>query len=185
MKKNIIILIAFVFTVSLNAQNRHMSFLGIPINGTIQNFHNKLVSKGFKLYERKSDHYIYIGSFAGYPCELYATFSQQTKTVYDVTLWFDEYLEIPCNYKFDEFEKAIKNKYGKSIFSDYDDDYNVTFYFKINKNDPEEDEEKTYGSIQLYVTHKDFYDEKEYALVLSFEDRENFNKNKKDDMLDL
>ena len=48
MKKSLCFLLFFICTLSMSAQDRHMKFLGIPLDGTIEQFQRALFLKGYK-----------------------------------------------------------------------------------------------------------------------------------------
>jgi hypothetical protein len=48
MKRFLSFFVALVLTLGVMAQTQHLKFQGIPLNGTISAFHQKLVAKGFK-----------------------------------------------------------------------------------------------------------------------------------------
>lgn len=80
MKKYLLLILCTLFiSVSLSAQsksNPHLKFMGIPINGSITNFQNKLIAKGFK-YDKagsmalETPTRIFKGQFAGETAQLF------------------------------------------------------------------------------------------------------------------
>ena len=48
MKRILSFFVMLVLTLGVMAQTQHMKFMGIPLNGTISAFHQKLVAKGCK-----------------------------------------------------------------------------------------------------------------------------------------
>ena len=48
MKRFLSLFVMLVMTLGVMAQTQHMKFMGIPLNGTISAFHQKLVAKGCK-----------------------------------------------------------------------------------------------------------------------------------------
>ncbi len=90
----------------------HISFMGIPVNGRISTFCNKLVSqKGLKIVNSDDSRGVYTlsGRFAGYNnCEFYVFDNDDTKQVYRVDVYLPE-----CTTW-----NSIKNQYNK-IVRDY------------------------------------------------------------------
>jgi hypothetical protein len=68
MKKNILLLIVSLFTVTLQAQeqNEHLKFKGVPINGTLQEYVQKMESVGFTPAGQENGFTLLQGDFAGY-----------------------------------------------------------------------------------------------------------------------
>ena len=56
MKHSVVFFILYLFTTTSFAQTEHATFMGIPINGTITQFHQKIVAKGAK-YEKVYSRY--------------------------------------------------------------------------------------------------------------------------------
>ena len=68
MMKRILIALLFVFScIGVMAQNanEHLKFMGIPINGTLESFSQKLVAKGLKREHAWEDNVLLKGTFAG------------------------------------------------------------------------------------------------------------------------
>ena len=49
MKKLSLFLLVTLFVLPAIAQKEHLKFMGIPLNGTITQFQNKLAAKGIKV----------------------------------------------------------------------------------------------------------------------------------------
>ena len=90
MKKLIVsFLMLFVLvSVRLGAQE-HMMFMKTPIDGTITEFASKMKAKGFVQKEVDKNMIIMKGEFMGQVCELYIAGTEKTKTVWQVSVWFD------------------------------------------------------------------------------------------------
>ena len=68
MMKRIFIALLFIFScIGAMAQNanEHLKFMGIPINGTLESFTQKLVAKGLKREHAWEDNVLLKGTFAG------------------------------------------------------------------------------------------------------------------------
>ena len=115
--KRIPTIVAFIFSfmfVMAQTPNNHLTFKGIPITGTLENFVQKMEAKGFrKIYSDKS--FIGLeGEFAGYPgCEIYVYKIPNRNIVYKVVVFFPKesswaYLEKEYN----QFKDMLTNKYG-------------------------------------------------------------------------
>ena len=73
MKKLLLILICLLTTYTSPAQTyeQHFEFMGIPIDGSPQEFGNSLEQKGFKyIGDNDKNQPMYTGFFAGYKCTL-------------------------------------------------------------------------------------------------------------------
>lgn len=63
MKKVLFTLVALLFALTLNAQDAHLKFKGIPIDGNYKEFAQKLIQKDFKQIESSNDGIVLIGNF--------------------------------------------------------------------------------------------------------------------------
>ena len=117
--KRILTIAVFIFSfmfVVAQTPNKHLTFKGIPITGTLENFVQKMEAKGFrKIYSDKS--FIGLeGEFAGYPgCEIYVYKIPNRNIVYKVVVFFPKesswaYLEKEYN----QFKDMLTNKYGEA-----------------------------------------------------------------------
>lgn len=107
---SLVLLVAAMASAAFAAD--HYSFMGIPMDGRLSPFCNKLVNqKGMRIVERDDDRGVYTlsGRFAGYTdCEFYVFDNDNTKQVYQI----DVYLPEQSTWS------AIKNQYNK-IVRDY------------------------------------------------------------------
>ncbi|MBQ6072050.1 MAG: hypothetical protein IKQ75_00240 [Bacteroidales bacterium] len=65
MKKHLILLVCILFAGTIFAQ-QHLSFKGVPINGTLQEYTNAMVKAGFHYEGTQDGVSILSGDFAGY-----------------------------------------------------------------------------------------------------------------------
>lgn len=103
----LVVMMALVFSSAKAAD--HVSFMGVPVNGRISQFCNKLVSqKGLRIVERDDDRGVYTlsGRFAGYSgCEFYVFDNDDTKQVYRIDVYLPE-----CSTW-----NSLKNQYNKLV----------------------------------------------------------------------
>lgn len=114
-KKFIILVSAFLFTISINAQ--HFQFMGIPIDGNIDEFSMALKSKGFKrntLMDPKGNKN-FKGVFANEKAKLCVFFHPTTKLVYALEVDISCYNASEVKKKLEKFETSIKQKYGEQV----------------------------------------------------------------------
>ena len=93
MKKYLLLILCTLFiSVSLSAQsksNQHLKFMGIPINGSITNFQNKLIAKGLSYNKAvskaiESPVRIFNGQFAGEKADIFVYYNRSLNLVYSV-----------------------------------------------------------------------------------------------------
>lgn len=85
----------------LSAQS-HFTFKGIPMDGRISTFVEKMKSKGYIVVKKTEDAYIMKGSFARKDAKIFIISTPQTKTVFRVAVLIE-----PVEYTW----KSLKNLY--------------------------------------------------------------------------
>lgn len=120
MMKRILIALLFVFscigTMAQNA-NEHLKFMGIPINGTLESFTQKLVAKGLKRERGWENTGAFSGTFAGESnCEVYVKRIPSRNIVYKTVVCLPsrdtwDWLEKDYN----EFKEMLTSKYGEPL----------------------------------------------------------------------
>ncbi len=66
MKHIVLTILVSLFTMMCSAQTEHMKFKGVPMEGTLQSFTNKLKTKGFTAVGIQDGVSLLKGEFAGY-----------------------------------------------------------------------------------------------------------------------
>lgn len=117
MKKILIVLIALCATMNMMAQE-HLSFKGIPIEGSITAFCQKLEAKGFMSIGQENNIRTFFGNFTGRDATVGVTATDDGKNVFAVTVLFD-----PCGEwntlvnTYDYYKDLYSRKYGQPIIS--------------------------------------------------------------------
>lgn len=112
--KKIITMIALVLcTLAMSAQTNHMKFKGIPMEGTLQSFTNKLKMKGYTPMGIRDGVSVLKGEFAGYKdCQVYAI-ADNSGMICKVTVTFpkmDRWSELETCYN--KYKGMLTEKYG-------------------------------------------------------------------------
>lgn len=151
---------------------QHMTFMGIPITGTIEQFSAKLKAKGIR-YDYKVSSRLdrgtrgFYGTFMGESnCFITVQFNPYTKVVFEVTVFLNH-----CSYnqawnKYIRIYPQLANKYQKQLLCG-----------KENDGDNKEKDAYFYldnGNISLSI----YYDEDDYDYynVISYTDLINYRK---------
>lgn len=113
--KKLLALLFLMLTITCQAQ--HMKFMGIPIDGTINQFTQKLSTKGIKVHPNNARdsgiaNRIFYGQFMNKQAEILVWFNPKTKIVHTVkvVLYGKNYEETEQMY--DDVSEVIKNKYN-------------------------------------------------------------------------
>lgn len=88
MRKLIIVALLFLACVNLTAQE-HLSFKGIPIQGSMVEFCQKLKAKGLKQIDYEEKVALFAGDFTGRNATIAVTASDDGENVYGVVVLFD------------------------------------------------------------------------------------------------
>ena len=100
--------------IMAQTSNNHLTFMGIPITGTVENFAQKLGAKGFKKVFSNKDAVVFEGEFAGYSgCTIYVLKVPNRNIVYRVGVFFPkESSWARLEEEYNQFKDILTNKYG-------------------------------------------------------------------------
>lgn len=115
MKKNLLTFVVALFTLSCMAQE-HLSFKGIPIEGSMTEFCNKLEQKGFVKLEHKDGNSatMFVGEFVGSEAIVGVNADDNGENVFSVAVIFQpsgEWKVLTETYDF--YKNLYIRKYGK------------------------------------------------------------------------
>ena len=113
MKRIIFTFTLFLSTINLMAQE-HLSFKGIPIEGSITEFCKKLETKGFTSIVTKDNVSLFIGDFTGRESTVAVASTDDGENVFSVVVFFDaseEWNTLVNTY--DYYKDLYTRKYGK------------------------------------------------------------------------
>jgi hypothetical protein len=179
MKRILSFFVMLVLTLGAMAQTHHMKFMGIPLNGTISAFHQKLVAKGCKHDVEVSNAVgagsrVLTGTFFGEKANIYVYYNAKTKVVYRAKACIDRSSEDMIIQQYNEVKSALEEKYPDAYMSKGEYEGNEGMHFCTAQ-----------GEILLYVYKYDGYSETPYSLHIDYYDYVNFKKNENSKMNDL
>ena len=117
MKKILVNLIILFVAINIMAQE-HLSFKGIPIEGSMTEFCQKLKTKGFTSIGRENSITLFSGDFTGRKATVGVTATDDGKNVFAVVVLFDpskEWNTLVNTY--DYYKDLYTRKYGKPTIS--------------------------------------------------------------------
>lgn len=169
--RKLLALLFLMLTITCHAQ--HMKFLGIPIDGTINQFTQKLSTKGIKVHPNNArdsgiNNRKFYGQFMNKQAIIWVWFNPKTKIVHTVkvVLYGKNYEETKQMY--DAVSEVIKNKYNvKSTETGKLTDGTDSYDYIIQN-----DSKKAIGWISLAREH-DYND----WLSIFYTDAVNYKKN--------
>ncbi len=188
--KHFLLTLLLAFAVGVcSAQTEHMKFKGVPMEGSLQTFTNKLKAKGLTFVGIEDGVSLLKGDFAGYRnCSIYAV-SDKSGMICKVSVTFpemDKWGDLERCYS--SYKSMLSEKYGEPIDCvekfqrDYANDDNTKMfelkldgckYYSVFSGDN--------GEIHLQITHQS----NTCYILLSYFDNANQKKLRKQIMDDL
>lgn len=181
MKRIALLLINCLIAAALQAQNGHLKFMGIPLNGTINQFQQKLIAKGVKPYadfnELAQDEPVryFSGNFAGNKALIKIKYNNKTKIVWGAMVLIEYTDSKYADSQLDYYKKKLLSKYP------YSKEENVLKNgiptIMISVVDPKD----FLGFIYLYTVKGST----KVNLILNYKDYSNTEANEKENLKDL
>lgn len=113
--KRLITFLLIVFNTLLLSAQSHITFKGIPVDGHVSAFVEKMEKIGYTLYDKYESGYVMRGSFTGKDATIYVMITPKTKTVWKVCATIDkkENNWETLKNKYLEYKQNYINKYGE------------------------------------------------------------------------
>ena len=178
MKKIISVIFAFCICLSISAKE-HIKFMGIPLDGTIENFALKLKAKGVTYDAALSKKLspgskLYKGTFMGENATFLVYFNTKSKVVFGVMVNMSYSSTELAFVPFKNISEQLLKKYPKAVYEaskDSKGDTNgVTFSI------PNEAETESIGIIIQTLNQSQSYLKEDCTISLMYTDVENFQK---------
>mgnify|MGYP001259450938 CR=1 FL=1 len=127
MKKLLSLLLALALPLlAFSQEETHMMFQGIPIDGSVPSFVQKMENKGWTYSRTTNDIIILTGHFASNNAELYIAQTYSSHQVWKVSVFFDEETNwYALKTIYNHFKEMLSTKYGdpSSSCESFDDPY--------------------------------------------------------------
>lgn len=173
-----------------NAQTEHMKFKGIPMEGTLQSFTNKLKTKGYVPLGIQDGVSLLSGEFAGYKNCTIGAVADKSGMICKVSVIFpamDKWGDLERCYQ--NYKSMLTEKYGEpticeEFFNDYygNDDANKMYGVQFDKYKYYSVFKSKLGDIQLEISHNSVTS---CYVMLSYFDNANQDKLRQQIMDDL
>ena len=160
---SIIVILTPMISFAQNQQSQHLSFKGVPIDGTLNGYVAKMKQSGFTTLSIKNDVAMLKGDFAGYKdCVVYVATLKEKDLVSKITVIFpehDTWSSLEDNYL--SLKAMLTEKYGEpsesveefSTYSEPKNDYYKIHAVKFDEYKYFTTFETIKGSIQLSIEH--------------------------------
>lgn len=160
MKAKLLFFITLLLPITMFAQSEHLTFKGIPIDGTLRQFTTQLTQKGFTKLGSENGQAMLTGDFAGYKdCYVLVNSVDQKDLVYLVGVMFpalDQWGLLEANYT--KLKKMLTTKYGEPS--------EVVEKFQ-SRVQPRNDRDKLYELEFDRCTYKTIFDTEKGRIALS------------------
>lgn len=166
MKRTLFVIICCLFSIMIQAQTEHLKFMGIPIDGKINQFHRSLSQKGFTCVTSHSTFCLYEGIFAGNNVNVFVYKEPKEDSISSVSV------VIPCfnirnsQSQYEDFKYKLIRKYN--CVSD------SSFVEKINTDSKGFLDELNEGFFSLNTYSEEYDGEKEKTTIF-LEKKESFD----------
>ena len=166
-KRLLLILMLLILPMTMFAQSKHLTFKGIPIDGTLKEFSKKLVQNGFIEVETTTAFAEFEGTFAGHSnCTVVAYSSPDGQLVHSVAVIFpqlDSWSLLEGQYR--NIKESLIKKYGAPVLetekfqTDYEpkDDFSKLHELKMDRCNYQTSFKTEEGVIMLQLSHQSYY----------------------------
>ena len=192
MRKLVFLILSCFALITLNAQTEHMTFKGIPIDGSISDFVVKMKQKGFTHEGTQDGVALFTGEFAAHKnCKIGAISAKSTGVVSKVAVIFPENETWAQLYgTYNQLKEMLTQKYGDPLevverfegYSEPDDDNSRMLEVKMDGCKYETSWKTSKGDIEIKISHDGF---SSCFVVLSYWDEINTEKVKNSAIDDL
>lgn len=182
MKRKSLSILFALFAIMVSAQSGHLKFMGIPINGTINEFQNKLLAKGFRVDTFSKSiplgTRMFNGMFMGKKADIYVYYIPVTKTVYRAKACIEKEDEKQIKSLYDETQSMLEDKYIGFSKSDTQDGFD-SWGLLVSRYPEDENAiwHRSYGVINLYISKYTESYPITYTLHIDYIDQINSDKN--------
>ena len=179
-------LIAIFLAVAIICQAQHLKFMGIPLDGNINSFQQKLISKGLRPDKEANavtpvGIRMYNGEFCGYDATIVVFYEKKSKIVYSAKAVVRQSDTARAKSISKDLSSRLFNKYGGNVGED--DKGFVTYEYHMMEKIPELGDRffNKIGVITLNVTNSEY----DYLIHIEYYDSANGEKNEELEDSDL
>lgn len=179
MKKFLFVLFSVFMCTTIYGET-HMKFMGIPLDGTIDQFAQKLKSKGITYNAMASKKLspgakLYYGTFMGEKAQFVVMFNTKNRIVYGVGVELSYSTKELARIPFLNIAEQLHQKYPTAEFNSVNkDDKTVT---GVTFSIPDAESSQILGVIIQTLDRPDGYLKKSWGINLIYTDLKNYNKN--------
>ncbi len=125
--KKMLVMLALVVAMVANAQTEHLKFKGVPIDGTLSQYTQRMKEKGFTYLGTENGISLLQGDFAGFKnCYVLVSTVQNKDLVSTIGVKFQEFDNWSLIYRdYSTLKEMLTEKYGKptEVIEEFQGDY--------------------------------------------------------------
>lgn len=188
----IILLTIYSFSFCQNTKSEHLTFKGVPIDGTLNNFVSKMKQNGFIYINTEEGLAILKGDFATYKdCIVGVSTLKNKDLVHKVVVIFPDRLTWSALHgNYSNLKQMLTEKYGQSINETEEfnseikplDDNSKMFEVKFDRCKYQSIWQTDRGEIQLTISHNSVTNCFVTLAYFDYTNSEEVRKNGKDDL---
>lgn len=186
MKKLTITFLCCLMAIAVQAQVEHLTFMGIPINGSIAQFQSKLQAKGIRYNAAMSKRLqagcrTYDGMFSGESATIYVYYDTKTKKVYRAKAVITYNNRERGENELRNYKEKLVSKYVNGVPKDGQQEGYPSFYLLLPNS-----KGNCLGSISLYITNTGYLSiDNTVYLHIDYEDGPNSVERDRNNLDDL
>lgn len=188
--RNFFVALFLIFASACITAQEHLSFKGVPIEGSMSDFTKKLTSKGLKFIGREGNITAFTGDFTGRKATIGVTATDDGENVFGVVVIFESAKEWKTLVNtYDYYKDLYTRKYGKpTVSQEYNPartDYNTSLMLELHNGTVEYSSvwEVTGGEIKLSITNADTIGEG--MVTILYRDSQNVDVKVQNDLNDI
>lgn len=192
MKRTACLICLALFAAVSFAQQKHLKFMGIPIDGTITQFQKKLEAKGCTAIKGLNSYLpvgqrAFAGTFVGKQAQICAFYDSDTKIVYRVKVYYPDLSDDMADQEYSRIKAMLVKKYADSFWSAEDDSGKI---FSLSPKRWAVDmysREDALGDIDVYVLEDEehSYETFRFSLHIDYMDYINYDRHESNELEDL
>ncbi len=183
MKKVVFLLAALLLSLSVfAAQEPHVKFMGLPLNGVVTTFEKKLIAKGlvadtdYNMQKTVTSHRFY-GEFMGHDATVFIIFNAKNKKVYQAKVVLEGYDTDEMEKLYFEMVEKMRDENGNSFADEGEQNGhpNYSIYLKKFPEDKRYRASRSLGHVDIfridnpdgagyYTLHIDYIDKLNYEM---------------------
>ena len=177
--KKILLVMALFVAMAANAQTEHLKFKGVPIDGTLSQYTQRMKEKGFTHLGTEDGRSLLEGDFAGYKnCFVFVATLQSKDLVSYIAVKFQEYDSwSPIYNNYSTLKNMLTMKYGEP--SEVIEEFQSSYVYNDDDRMDEVTEDRCkyittfeteLGTIELFISK---YDYTKGCVMLKYTDKAN------------